>query len=409
MAVLFVLSLFLLSIVVAPARAATPATPETPNSGVTTATHPIEYHIACPPSMINDGSLDYFKAHGFSTVELIAPDQQPYKAELDKITSLGMRPIIDIETPIWSGGRCANTPIASYSAYFQSLKAAGWQYVASEGGRDGDCSYLHQFFKGYINYNCDQCGLWKDVYKDPFTVMNSWECYYPQEWQYIQQGAKEAASLGKQNGLLAGVWEYGSNGVSANPILTNSKNGGSPSYKSMLDWSYANGIGFTHFAVWCAYAQGLSTYKQLGFEQVVAQLQVRYPPTSSSAGPVPRPNQPVGSILRSTQLSFGVSVANPTVGKSIAFFGILKTTTSPSINVGSAKIALQYSKDKMNWSTASSSTFATSANGVYYFSRPVTQSGTYYYRAYYAGGAHYRHAYSPIVKVVAQKANRFVP
>jgi len=177
----------------------------------------------------------------------------------------------------------------------------------------------------------------------------------------------------------------------------------------MLDWSYANGIGFNHFAVWCSYAQGLSMYKQLGFEQVVAQLQVCYPPTSSPALSVLRPNQPVVSILRPTQLSFGVSVTNPTVGKSIAFFGILKTTTSPSIYVGRAKIALQYSKDKTNWSTASSSTFATSANGVYYFSRAVTRSGTYYYRAYYAGSVHYRHAYSAIVKVVAQKANKFVP
>jgi hypothetical protein len=243
-------------------------------------THAIGYHIGCPPASVWDGSLDYFKAHGFSTVHLIVSDKQPHKAELEKIKSLGMKAIIDIETPIWNGGRLQGTPIASFGSYFQSLKAAGWEYVASEGGRDGDVAYLLHYFKGYVNYNCDKCGLWKGIYAQPGTVMNSWESFYPQEWPYIQQGATQAASMGKANGILAGAWEYGSNGVNYNPILTNSKTGGSPSYKSMLDWSYANGVGFTHFHVWCP--NGLTAYKQCGFEQVVAQLQQSYPPTRTA-------------------------------------------------------------------------------------------------------------------------------
>ncbi len=156
--------------------------------------------------MVNDGSLDYFKSKGFSTVHLIVSDQGTYQAELNKIKSLGMQPIIDIEIPIWSAGQYANTPISNYANYFTSLKAAGWEYVASEGGRQGDANYLAQYFKGYVNYNCDQCGLWKDMYKESGTVMNSWESYYTSEWPYIQQGAKEAAGLAKQNGILAGVW-----------------------------------------------------------------------------------------------------------------------------------------------------------------------------------------------------------
>ncbi len=120
------------------------------------------------------------------------------------------------------------------------------------------------------------------MYKHPFTVMNSWGSYYPAEWPYIQQGATEAASLGKQNGILAEVWEYGSDGKDYNPILTNSKNGGSPSYKSMLDWSYSNGIGFSHFHVWCGdNSNGLNRYKELGFEKIVADLQVYYPAASA--------------------------------------------------------------------------------------------------------------------------------
>jgi hypothetical protein len=34
----------------------------------------------------------------------------------------------------------------------------------------------------------------------------------------------------------------------------------------MLDWSYANGVGFTHFQVWSP--GGLTAYKQCGFDQV---------------------------------------------------------------------------------------------------------------------------------------------
>ena len=72
-----------------------------------------------------------------------------------------MLPIIDVEMPIWDGGQLQSTPISSFSGYFQSLKNAGWQYVASEGGRTGDLAYMKNYFQGYVNFNCDQCGLWK--------------------------------------------------------------------------------------------------------------------------------------------------------------------------------------------------------------------------------------------------------
>ena len=211
-------------------------------------------------------------------MHLVVPDTGTYEAELNKIKSLDMQPIIDVEIPIWNGGKLQSTPISDFASYFQSLKNAGWEYVSSEGGRAGDLDYMAQFFKGYVNYNCDQCGLWKDMYKHSLTVMNSLESYYTAEWPYIQDGTKEAASLGKENGILAGVWEYGSDGKDYNTILTNSKNGGSPSYKSMLDWSYANGVGFNSFHVWCGdNSQGLSRYKELGFEGIVANLQAYYP------------------------------------------------------------------------------------------------------------------------------------
>jgi hypothetical protein len=249
---------------------------------VGTTTHPIQYWIGCPPSMVDDGtSLTYFQQHGFTAVVLVVPDAKTYQTELNKIKSLNMLPILDVEMPIWNGGQLQSTPITSFGSYFQSLKNAGWQYVASEGGRTGDLAYMKNYFQGYVNFNCDQCGLWGTVYQDPFTVANSWESYYPSEVPYIQQGATQAAALGIQNGLLAGVWPNNGND---NQILANSLNGSTPSYKSMLDWSYANGIGFTSFHVWCGdNAQGLSQYKACGFESIVANLQTYYPPTSSAS------------------------------------------------------------------------------------------------------------------------------
>jgi hypothetical protein len=280
---LFLLAAVVLSLTAAPVSAASPGVGATNPRVVRATTHSIEYRIGCPPSMVDDGvSLAYFKAHGFSAVDLVVPDNKTYQNELKTIKSYGMTAAIDVEVPIWNAGSLQSTPITSFGSYFQSLKNAGWEYVASEGGRAGDLNYMKQFFKGYINYNCDQCGLWLDVYKDPFTVANVWESYYPSEWQSIQSGSKQAAAVGIQNGILAGVW---SNNGGVNQILANSLSGSTPSYLSMLDWSYVNGIGFTHFEVWCGLnSQGLSFYKALGFETVVANLQTYYPPTGSAGG-----------------------------------------------------------------------------------------------------------------------------
>ena len=253
------------------------ATAAQPLVGATT--HPIQYWIGCPPSMVDDGSsMSYFQQHGFTAVCLVVPDAQTYQKELNTIKSFGMMPIIDVEVPIWNGGQ-VTSPISNFAGYFQSLKNAGWQYVASEGGRTGDLAYMKNYFAGYVNFNCDQCGLWKDVYKDPFTVANSWESYYNAEWPSIQQGATQAAALGIQNGILAGVWP---NSGGDNQILANSLSGSGTTYRSMLDWSYANGVGFTSFHVWCGDAGSLSFYKSVGFESVVANLQTYYPPTSST-------------------------------------------------------------------------------------------------------------------------------
>ena len=136
--------------------------------------------------MVTTTNLNYFKQQGFTAVVMVVPDSQTYQAQLTTIKSNNMLPIIDIEMPIWDGGQLQSTPISHFAGYFQSLKTAGWQYVASEGGRPGDLAYLQNYFKGYVNFNCDQCGLWQNpgnpVYTNSFTVANSWESYYPSEW-----------------------------------------------------------------------------------------------------------------------------------------------------------------------------------------------------------------------------------
>ncbi len=281
-AFLVLLGAVLISLTAATANVAGAANATQPSVGATT--HPIQYWIGCAPSMVTTTNLNYFKQQGFTAVVVVVPDSQTYQTQLTTIKSLNMLPIIDIEMPIWDGGQLQSTPISHFASYFQSLETAGWQYVASEGGRTGDLAYLQNYFKGYVNFNCDQCGLWQEgnpVYTNSFTVANSWESYYTSEWSSIQTGSKQAAALGIQNGLLAGTW---ANSGGDNQIYANSLSGSGTSYLSMLNWSYANGIGFTSFHVWCGdNPDGLSQYKSLDFPQIVANLQKYYPATTSAS------------------------------------------------------------------------------------------------------------------------------
>jgi hypothetical protein len=331
--------------------------------------------------MVNNGSsLAYFKAHGFSIVELVVPDNQTYQKELNTIKALGMQPVIDVEMVIWNGGLLNSTPISSFHAYFLSLENAGWEYVASEGLNSTDLAYMQPFFKGYVNYNCDQCGLWQDVYINPFTVVNSWESYYPSEWPYIQNGSTQAAALGIQNGVMAGLW---ANVNSDNQIYANSLPGSTttPSYLSMLNWSYANGIGFNQFCVWCGSdSNALSDYKTLEFPQIVANLQTYYPAI--------------------TALNATVSTATAYVNQNFTISGTLSvsgTLSAGTTGIAGATITLQNSTDDATWYNVT--TMVTNATGNYQFSTNESAANTYYYRTTYAGNATYPSATSNVVSV----------
>jgi len=190
------------------------------------ATPTLNYGISVTPSTTNVLPT-YIKNWHINTADLVVSDQGTHATELAYIKSLNLHPRIDIEMVIWAGGQITD-PLSDYESYLTSLKSAGWPNVASEGGRPGDASYLKSLGLGYVNYNCDQCGLWSaGAHTDPGTVLNLWESYYPSEVQYILQGA----SSGKPNGVLAGAW---SDNGGDNAILTNSLNGGTPSYSSII-------------------------------------------------------------------------------------------------------------------------------------------------------------------------------
>jgi hypothetical protein len=240
--------------------------------------NPIDYHFSLTLYDVNDGvTIPYFVAHKFNTAQLIVPDTGIYQNEINKIKAMGVpNVIVDIEQPIWAGGNNKDIPIANFANYFQQLKSVGVKQVSTEGGRDGDFDFIGKYF-GLVNYNCDQCGLWKGNYKHPATVMNSWESYYTWEWPSIQQGVKESAPLGKKNGILAGVW-----GGSENPILANTNAGSGFSFYDEAAWIDANG-GLDHYGAWGGLNNYmLGRYKALGFEQIVSKLQSIYPPRGTT-------------------------------------------------------------------------------------------------------------------------------
>jgi hypothetical protein len=236
----------------------------------------IDYGVSLTPSTYTQAP--WFKTNWHvNTIDLVISDTGAHKTECDYIKSLNLKPRIDIEMAIWAGGQITS-PIST--SYLASLKAAGWPIVCSEGGRSGDPTVIKNQGLGYVNYNCDQCGLWKDIYTDPGTIQNLWEAYYPSEVNYILQGA----GSGKPNGILAGAW---ANSGGDNQILSNSQSGTTPSYKSIMDSLVSAGHVVNYFEVWGGTNSSQSEYESLGFDSVVSNLQKSYPP--NGVGPTPTP------------------------------------------------------------------------------------------------------------------------
>ncbi|MGZ4942374.1 MAG: hypothetical protein ACXV5P_08790 [Halobacteriota archaeon] len=233
----------------------------------------IDYRVSLAPSQIWDGTLEYFKARGFTTVVLIAAEASPYDKELQKIRQTGMYPILDIEHVIWDAGKNKSTPIAAYGEALSTWQKAGWNHVATEGGRGGDLDTLKDYFQRFTFFNCDQCGLWQDTHKQPYTTEMSWETYFPSEISSVQRGALVSYNLGKPQGITAGVWDTNNDCLSYD------------TYKALIDWSYSQGVGFTHFNVFFGLGGTLANYERLGLDDIISKLQKDYPPKPASAWP----------------------------------------------------------------------------------------------------------------------------
>lgn len=250
----------------------------------------LNYSVSVTSDTISDLPW-YISNWHINTATLISVGGQSsnYLNELTYIRSLGLKARLDIEMDIWAGGNITS-PISNFAAYLSTLKQAGWAYVCSEGGRSGDPSFIWGYNLGYVNYNCDQCGLWKDIYKDNGTILNLWECYYPNEVQYILTGAAAASNI--PNGVLAGAW---SNSSGDNQILANSINGTAPSYKSILDSLVATPGGATDFEVWGGINSSRAQNEALGFDTIMTSLQKYYPPNpiGSVSAPITMVGDPV--------------------------------------------------------------------------------------------------------------------
>ncbi|HYA33661.1 MAG TPA: hypothetical protein VEG65_06690 [Candidatus Bathyarchaeia archaeon] len=233
----------------------------------------LDYRVSLAPNQIWDGTLEYFKGQGFTSVVLVAAEPVPYDKELQKIKQLGMYPILDIEAVIWNGGTNKSTPISQYDQAFSMWKQAGWNNVATEGGRSGDFDALKDYFAKITYFNCDKCGLYQDGYRNQYVTEMSWETYYPSEISSIQQGALISYNLGKPQGITAGVWSV------------NNENLNYETFKSLLDWSYSEGVGFTHFNVFFGLGATIADYQSVGFPAIISQLQQAYPPTPPGAWP----------------------------------------------------------------------------------------------------------------------------
>jgi hypothetical protein len=231
---------------------------------------PVEYQVGMHPTMVNDGELQYFGARGFTTCILIPTTKDTFEDELHLIESYGMKPIIDVEMILGM----ALEP-EKHAEWFQALADVGWDFVACEVGREGIATYMKQFFSGgYVNFNISAGGLWRYIYTDPNTILNDWECYYERQVPWVIEGTKEAAAVGIPNGLICGDWPT--------EIQANSTTGAEPSYQSLFDWSYANGVPFTTFLVWIYPSQNkIPTVLELGIDKIVTDLQKKYPPAGS--------------------------------------------------------------------------------------------------------------------------------
>lgn len=266
---------------------------------IDTPLYPINYQVALPPSMVNDGELQFFGYHGFNGCILIAEAvNDDYSTEYHVIHDShaananygnNMWAAIDISVVTTD----PTHPLSYWHTWLVSLYDAGWRYVAGVNhGRTGDAAYLNGLGLKLINRSStpwngtvtpDISGT--GVYHDTFECFGTASIPYIEKWATSAYGATPSV----KSGVMAAVLANDSNG--SNLMLTNSQWKSAPTYKDILDWSEINFVGMTNFAVWFhpsysaatardVVAEQLSLYKSLGFPGIVTDLRKYYPATA---------------------------------------------------------------------------------------------------------------------------------
>ena len=247
----------------------------------------IIYQVGLLPGMVYDGTAEYFRKKGFTSAMLLAGDSISYSQERTKLAVLGYTELIlNIEQVIWAQGVQKDTPIRQFSSQLEMWRDAGWKVVSSEGGREGDNDY---FFSKGLQYqweNCDQCGIWHtNDHTHPNTLFTSWETFYMSQVDSIKQGVSEAASKGKPNGILLGVWFPNNNMRTEEDDLSGHGTPTGAKYKALLDWSYENSTPITRIVVWFGGGNTFQMYSAVGLDKIIDDIQVEYPPGTPELPP----------------------------------------------------------------------------------------------------------------------------
>jgi len=379
---------------------------------------PIEYQVMLPPTAITNGTIQYYAANGYTTCYCIAypGTSDTYATELAIIKALGMKPILDIEGitgntwgAYWSGSTWVPANFSVYDAYFGQLRDAGWTIGANEAGVPGCVEYARQYFTdGYVNFHISEGEMTfgysttvggtqylsppvEGIYIDPGTTANVWESYYDSMvWRAIMPGTDACAAFGIPCGILAGAWAW-----DWNEIWINSVSGLTPvpgedtstgnTYQSILDWSYGAGVPLTYFAIDCSWPSAIFNYVDMGFPELVAQLQETYPPKGTEAliPPTVLASNLTLNYLQNEDTTFNLS-------------GQLTKLVS-GLPITGASIHLDVSTDNSTWSTASVSgnPATTDASGNFSWNNISLSLGTHYYRVYYAGDTSHMAFYGP--------------
>jgi hypothetical protein len=225
---------------------------------------------------------------------------------------------------------------------------------------------------------------------DPNVVLNNVEYYYTSIPPYagvtitdtdaIETIAISGQQLGIPTGVLTGVWpDAPMQGVNNEP-WQNIMSGFGATWQSLIDWSYANGVGITTFGVWFqpdTPYQFLNYYLYCGFHEMVVSLQQTYPPANTE-GLTPTYRMP--SVTMDIDLAEG----------QYTFFGTLTDLITGNPIVG-ANVYLQSSPGIPTWNYANtpmgSTPAVTDANGKWHSPTSYAlAAGQYSLRAWYAGG-----------------------